>query len=163
MHSRIDISLCPISESYNVKVSIGRRIYCAQVSVVLCRPFFLPCLLAALVSAVALVSNAFMLKETLPRIVQARAARHAQTQKDETAPLLAAENGQSGSDIGGKPSPLPALEVIADSDAPCVCPVVLLCSLTRRVSAATRIVPSVRAHYRHEALPCCTGRSQMQV
>ena len=66
------------------------------------RPFFLPCLLAALISAVALVSNTFMLTETLPRIVQARAAGHAADQKDETAPLLAAEDGQSRSDCEGE-------------------------------------------------------------
>ena len=67
----------------------------------MCRPFFLPCLLAACVSATALISNTFMLTETLPRIVQARAARHAANEKDETAPLLAAETGQSGSDVEG--------------------------------------------------------------
>lgn len=54
----------------------------------MCRPFFLPCLGAALISAVATLSNIFVLKETLPRIVEARAAAHAAKQQDEEKPLL---------------------------------------------------------------------------
>ncbi len=115
--------VCPMSEGYDVKISIGRQTFFTQTSVVLCRPFFLPCLLAALVSAVALISNAFMLTETLPRIVQARAAQHAANQKDESAPLLAAENGQSGSEIGGEFHLLPALKDPAVPSAPPVYPV----------------------------------------
>ena len=42
-----------------------------------------------------------MLTETLPRIVEARAACQAASQKDETTPLLAADHGQSGSDTNG--------------------------------------------------------------
>lgn len=69
----------------------------------LCRPFFLPCLLAALISAIAFVSNIFMLEETLPRIVAERAAaRQDAGHKDDTAPLLAAEHGESASEISGK-------------------------------------------------------------
>ena len=69
----------------------------------LCRPFFLPCLLAALISAIAFVSNIFMLEETLPRIVAERAAaRQDAGLKDDTAPLLAAEHGESASEISGK-------------------------------------------------------------
>ena len=69
----------------------------------LCRPFFLPCLLAALVSAIAFISNIFMLEETLPRIVAERAAaRQNAGHRDDTAPLLAAEHGESASETSGK-------------------------------------------------------------
>ncbi len=54
----------------------------------MCRPFFLPCLGAALISAIATLSNIFVLKETLPRIVEVRAATHAAKQRDEEKPLL---------------------------------------------------------------------------
>ena len=69
----------------------------------LCRPFFLPCLLAALISAIAFISNIFMLEETLPCIVAERAAaRQKAGHKDDTAPLLAAQHGESASETSGK-------------------------------------------------------------
>ena len=68
----------------------------------LCRPFFLPCFLAALVSLIALVSNTFMLTETLPRIVEAKAARLQAIQKDEQAPLFANESHLSTSEVNGE-------------------------------------------------------------
>ena len=72
-------------------------------SCLLCRPFFLPCFLAALVSLIALVSNTFMLTETLPKIVAAKAARLQATQKDEQAPLLAGESHlSSASEVNGE-------------------------------------------------------------
>lgn len=124
--------------------------------VMLCRPFFLPCLLAALISAVALISNAFMLTETLPRIVQARAADHAANQKDETAPLLAAENGQSGSDIGGELRLLLHQKMLQEwvhvlSD-------LLLCSLTGKWLMQQQLYHSmhgVSRHHRSKVLPSC--------
>lgn len=54
----------------------------------MCRPFFLPCLGAALISAVATLSNVVVLKETLPRVVEARARAHAAKLQDEEQPLL---------------------------------------------------------------------------
>ena len=68
----------------------------------LCRPFFLPCFLAALVSLIALVSNTFMLTETLPSILEAKAARLQAIQKDEQAPLLASESHLSASEVNGE-------------------------------------------------------------
>ena len=68
----------------------------------LCRPFFLPCFLAALVSLIALVSNTFMLTETLPRIVEAKAARLQAIQKDKQAPLLASESHLSTPEVNGE-------------------------------------------------------------
>ena len=63
----------------------------------LCRPFFLPCLGAALISAVATLANVIILKETLPRIVEARAAAHAAKLQDEEQPLLHS-NGKASAD-----------------------------------------------------------------
>jgi MFS family permease len=56
------------------------------------RPFFLPCLGAALISAVATISNIFVLRETLPAIVEARRARQyaAEDEKEAAVPLLSA-------------------------------------------------------------------------
>lgn len=55
-------------------------------------PFFLSTLVAALVSGYAVLSNFFVLEETLPRIVEARKAMHASAEEpDQTMPLL--ENG----------------------------------------------------------------------
>ena len=64
----------------------------------LCRPFLLPCLGAALISAVATLSNIFVLTETLPRVVEARAAAHAAKQQDEEKPLLDGEQKPSASE-----------------------------------------------------------------
>ena len=50
------------------------------------RPFFLPCLGAALVSGFAAASNALVLRETLPAIVEARRAR-AEAAAAKQAPL----------------------------------------------------------------------------
>ena len=71
-------------------------------SCLLCRPFFLPCFLAALVSLIALVSNTFMLTETLPRLVEAKVAHLQAIQKDEQAPLLANESNPSTSEVNGE-------------------------------------------------------------
>lgn len=61
----------------------------------MCRPFFLPCLGAALISAVATLSNIIILKETLPRVVEARAAAHAAKLQDEEQPLLQSNGKES--------------------------------------------------------------------
>lgn len=61
------------------------------------RPFFLPCVGAALISAFATASNVFVLRETLPAILEARRARAeaAAERKELEQPLLA----------GGAPAP----------------------------------------------------------
>ncbi|CAL8468781.1 g8322 [Coccomyxa elongata] len=55
------------------------------------RPFFLPCLMTAIVSSLAVASNIFLMTETLPRIVEARRAKQLEDQGDVAAPLLAEE------------------------------------------------------------------------
>ena len=65
----------------------------------MCRPFFLPCLGAALISAVATLSNIVILKETLPRIVEVRAAIHAAKLQDEEQPLLQSNGKASPAEL----------------------------------------------------------------
>ena len=71
------------------------------------RPFFLPCLGAALISAIATVSNIFVLRETLPAIVEARKARQdaAEGLKEAAVPLLGAAEPP---DLEGAASPAQA-------------------------------------------------------
>ena len=70
------------------------------------RPFFLPCLVTALVSAVAVASNVFLMSETLPRIVEARRAKQLQQEGEAAVPLLIDDlaPGDTVPDIeGGQP------------------------------------------------------------
>ncbi|EIE22258.1 MFS general substrate transporter [Coccomyxa subellipsoidea C-169] len=85
------------------------------------RPFFLPCLVTALVSAVAVASNVFLMSETLPRIVEARRAKQLEQEGEAIVPLLIDDltPGQTVPDIeGGVPPPLEEPVSIADESAP---------------------------------------------
>jgi len=62
-----------------------------------------PCLGAALISAVATLSNIIILKETLPRVVEAREAAKEAELQDEEKPLLGANGKESG--------PEPAIDI----------------------------------------------------
>ena len=86
LHQALQCCQCAMYSLMGNPYNLGRLIYESPKSCMLCRPFFLPCFLAALVSLIALVSNTFMLTETLPRIVEAKAACLQAIQKDEQAP-----------------------------------------------------------------------------
>ena len=74
------------------------------------RPFFLPCLGAALISACAAASNIFVLRETLPAIQDARrAAAEAAAERKELAQPLLAGSAEAPDLEGGAPRFSPAL------------------------------------------------------
>lgn len=63
----------------------------------------MPCLCAALISAVATLSNIIILKETLPRVVEAQEAAKEAKLQDEEKPLLESNGKESG--------PEPAIDI----------------------------------------------------